>query len=289
MRSQRGRRWSVEGENGSESMRARNIKPGLCHNENLGECSLGARLLFVMLPMLADREGRIEYRPRRIKAELFPYDDMTLDQFEAMIGELEQFGSSFISRYSANGIKCIQITNFVKHQRPHPDEKRSQLPPPPLNPTAASEIQRPLALNAECGMLNAESPTLNAEGGGSATPQKPAAQVLGHPDISKMPGTVNIDKPIPRDDGFEGKVSAFLGRQQITLKVQPCPAVFNDFRKLNDAVGWESACELVLDCAKRKDIIYPVKVALARMANRQGQELAERDNSRVMTENEGVF
>ena len=54
--------------------RARIIKPSFFKNEELSECSYEARLLFIGLWTLADREGYVEYRPKRIKAELFPYD-----------------------------------------------------------------------------------------------------------------------------------------------------------------------------------------------------------------------
>ena len=65
-------------------MRARNIKTGFYKNDQLAECSLAARLLFPGLWMMADRDGRLEYRPKRIKAEVFPYDDVDVS---ALVGE----------------------------------------------------------------------------------------------------------------------------------------------------------------------------------------------------------
>ena len=67
-------------------MRTRDIKPGFYLNEDLAECSCWARLIFPALWMLADREGRLEYPPKRIKAEILPYDGEAL---VARIGELE--------------------------------------------------------------------------------------------------------------------------------------------------------------------------------------------------------
>ena len=52
--------------------RARNIKPGLFSNEVIAELPAFDRLLFIGLWCLADREGRLEDRPKRIKMELFP-------------------------------------------------------------------------------------------------------------------------------------------------------------------------------------------------------------------------
>ena len=56
-------------------MRARNLKPGFFKNEELGELLFEERLLFAGLWCLADREGFFENRPKRIAAEIFPFDD----------------------------------------------------------------------------------------------------------------------------------------------------------------------------------------------------------------------
>lgn len=55
--------------------RSRNIKPGLFKNEILGVADPIYTLAFQGLWLLADREGRLEDRPLRIKAETFPYRD----------------------------------------------------------------------------------------------------------------------------------------------------------------------------------------------------------------------
>jgi hypothetical protein len=105
--------------------RARNIKPGFFVNEVLAELSLGTRLIFIGLWCLADREGRLEDRPKRIKRELVPFDD--LDVVEAL-NELE--AHHFIKRYSVEGLQVIQVVNFAKHQSPHGTERDSELPDP---------------------------------------------------------------------------------------------------------------------------------------------------------------
>jgi hypothetical protein len=105
--------------------RARNIKPGFFKNEVLGEMDTGTRLLFIGLWTLADREGRLEDRPRRIKMELFPYDSFDVDP---MLNDLQAGG--FLLRYDVDGKRYIQLVNFVKHQDPHYREKASEIPPP---------------------------------------------------------------------------------------------------------------------------------------------------------------
>lgn len=105
--------------------RARNIKPGFFKNEDLAECTCWARLCFAGLWTLADREGRLEDRPKRIKGELFAYDSV---EVEPLLDELQAHG--FILRYSDGTRGLIQILRFRKHQNPHHKEPPSALPSP---------------------------------------------------------------------------------------------------------------------------------------------------------------
>ncbi len=93
-------------------------------------------LLFEGLWVLADRAGRLEDRPLRIKGEIFPYrDGLNVD---AMLNWLEANG--FIQRYTAEGKKCILVLEFVKHQNPHKNEAESELPAPSTGCTKPEEI-----------------------------------------------------------------------------------------------------------------------------------------------------
>ena len=115
--------------------RARNIKPGLFKNEVLGVADPLFTLLFEGLWLLADREGRLEDRPLRIKAEIFPYRDIDAD---TMLSWLEENG--FIQRYTAAGKKYIQVCEFVKHQNPHKNEPDSSIPSPDGSGATSEEI-----------------------------------------------------------------------------------------------------------------------------------------------------
>lgn len=105
--------------------RARNIKPGFFKNEILGTADPLVGMLFIGLWCLADREGRLEDRPARIKAEIFPYRE-SLD-INGYLTTLENM--CFIFRYEV-GQKLILIPKFKKHQAPHHTERKSELPPP---------------------------------------------------------------------------------------------------------------------------------------------------------------
>lgn len=124
--------------------RARNIKPGFFKNEDLAECSVWARLCFAGLWTLADREGRLEDRPKRIKGELFAFDSI---EVEPLLEELHAHG--FIERYRAESLGIIQVVAFLKHQNPHHREPESDLPPNQSpGPDGVGNSQKPEALPA---------------------------------------------------------------------------------------------------------------------------------------------
>jgi hypothetical protein len=102
-------------------MRSRNIKPGFFTNEDLVELPFEYRLLFQGLWMMADACGRLEDRPKRIKMNIFPVDNVDV---ESGLDALEKSSGQFIKRYTVNGTSIIQVRNFEKHQNPHINEKR---------------------------------------------------------------------------------------------------------------------------------------------------------------------
>lgn len=107
--------------------RTRQIKPGFFKNEKLAELDPVCRLIFIGLWGLADREGRLEYRPKRIKAEVLPYDDLTCTVLASYLHQLSTAEVLDLYGYE-NKLDFIQITNFTKHQHCHKDEQPSKLP-----------------------------------------------------------------------------------------------------------------------------------------------------------------
>jgi hypothetical protein len=107
--------------------RARNLKPNFFKNYELADAGMACQLLFEGLWCLADREGRLEDKPRLIKAELFPYYDVDVNRELTVLARLK-----FIDRYVVDGIAVIEVRNFKKHQNPHHTEKPSILPGKPV-------------------------------------------------------------------------------------------------------------------------------------------------------------
>ena len=106
-------------------MRTRNLKPGFFKNEDLAELPFGARILFEGLWCFSDREGRFEWRPKKIKAEIFPYDNVKI---EALLKTLLE--KKFILHYSVDGVQYGYIPTFLEHQHPFLHEAKSIIPPP---------------------------------------------------------------------------------------------------------------------------------------------------------------
>ena len=75
--------------------RARNIKHSFFLNDDLADCEPLARLLFIGLWTLSDYQGNLEYKSRKIKAQILPYDDIDI---EALVSSLDK--SRLISIYS---------------------------------------------------------------------------------------------------------------------------------------------------------------------------------------------
>lgn len=146
--------------------RIRAIKHGFFLHEGLARLSHAHRLLFEGLWLLADREGRLEDRPERIRAELFPYEAIAVDP---MLDDLAAV-DDLIVRYEVNGRRFIAVTNFAKHQRPHVRESASVIPQPPPrhnlgDPKAQprlSGLRSPLPLQEE-SPLQAESKAPGAQ------------------------------------------------------------------------------------------------------------------------------
>lgn len=153
--------------------RARNIKPAFFTNEELVELPFSTRLLFIGLWTIADREGRFEDRPKRIKMDLFPADDLNID---AALCELQ--ASGFLRRYTVDGVRYVQVLAFKKHQNPHKDERASTIPAP--------EAAEPESKNEEEAQCKHHASTVQA-----------LEEQCGNPADSPIPYSLIPDSPKP--------------------------------------------------------------------------------------------
>jgi len=91
------------------------IKPTFFLDEKLGMIARDARLLYIGLWNLSDDRGVFEWRPARIKIQLFPYDvDIGHREIENWLKMLESTGD--VIYFQEEGIDFGYIPTFLKHQ-----------------------------------------------------------------------------------------------------------------------------------------------------------------------------
>ena len=123
--------------------RIRTVKPSFFKHGELYdaeiEFGLPLRVAYAGLWTIADREGRFKYKPRDIKVDVLPYDDVNMQQ---VLEALE--AKSFIQTYEANGQKYAYIPAFKQHQHVNKNEAQSTIPEPPKNNSArAKRVRKP--------------------------------------------------------------------------------------------------------------------------------------------------
>jgi len=212
------------------------LKPSFFTNEQLGSLSFGARLVFQGLWLVADREGKLEDRPSRLKVEIMPYDKVNMN---ALLQALHDAG--FIVRYEANGVPYIQIPNFGKHQRIHPNEAPSDIPnPEPSGNVPSATHQGP---SKSSRITSYSVPTL--------TPNSPSDDPSDHPQEEPTPPATAL--PVDRfyaTSKRNEEIAALIdhatangrkldgGRTAAFLKAHPKTAVMD---ALQQAIGRKAA------------------------------------------------
>lgn len=128
--------------------RIRYLKPEFFTDEDLAELPFQTRLMYAGLWCYADKAGRLEERPKYLKAMIFPYDSMDINkQLDLLSKPKNDNGSPFIVRYTIDDRPYIQILSWEKHQKPHHTEAESKFPPAP-------PLKREVKGNGELKQLN---------------------------------------------------------------------------------------------------------------------------------------
>ena len=109
--------------------RIRTVKPEFFRHEALYEaekaCGLPLRLAFAGLWTACDREGRFVWKPRALKLDALPYDDV---DFATVLDALAAHG--FIVKYETGGASYGHIPSWAKHQHVNQRECASLIPAP---------------------------------------------------------------------------------------------------------------------------------------------------------------
>jgi hypothetical protein len=107
--------------------RIRTIKPEFFKHGDLfdaeKETGLPLRLAFAGIWCLCDREGRFRWKPREIKLDVLPYDDV---DFSRVLDALATRG--FLVQYECDGVMYGWVPSFKQHQSINNKESASVIP-----------------------------------------------------------------------------------------------------------------------------------------------------------------
>lgn len=137
--------------------RIRTIKPAFFRHGALFDAEHSAklplRLAFAGLWTAADREGRFRWKPRELKLDCLPFDDV---DFSKVLDALAVHG--FIHKYEANGNTYGFIPSWKDHQVINIREAKSSFPPPP--DYSGKRSPRLVHAHALAGALHVHAPAL---------------------------------------------------------------------------------------------------------------------------------
>ena len=112
--------------------RIRTIKPEFFTHEGLfdleQETGLPIRVAFAGMWTVCDREGRFDWRPRTLKAEVLPHDNV---DFSRVLDALATRG--FLVKYASGSEVYGYIPSWKQHQFVNGREAKSTIPKPPEN------------------------------------------------------------------------------------------------------------------------------------------------------------
>ncbi|QVN19421.1 hypothetical protein [Burkholderia pyrrocinia] len=94
--------------------RIRTVKPGFWTSELVMELSRDARLAFIGLWNFCDDAGIYPASPKRLKAEVFPADDLTAADVRRLVDEL--LAIELVDEYEIDGQRFWIITGW-HHQK----------------------------------------------------------------------------------------------------------------------------------------------------------------------------
>lgn len=212
--------------------RSRNIKPGFFTHEQMAENEPLGRLLFLGLTTIADYRGNLEWRPKRIKVQLLPYDDASLDSLAINLDR-----SGFVRFYSDGSKIYLNIVNFAKHQNPHKNERTAGT----TIPEFTEEMRQLIDLEALAIIRDYSRSNRVKDGTAPAD------------SLNLIPDSLNLIPSHPVADigavSANGTAAPVLG----SFSDEPEPDRSNppdQFTRFHMTIGWQPYQPLLADCCR---------------------------------------
>ena len=111
---------------GADMSRIRSIKPEFWVSEQIGACSTSARLLFIGMWNFCDDQGIHPAKFMTLKAQVFPFDPITIKEITALVAELVSGG--LIREYRLGEENFWIVTGWAKHQKIDKPSRKYPLP-----------------------------------------------------------------------------------------------------------------------------------------------------------------
>ena len=181
--------------------RIRTIKPEFWVSEQVVACSLPARLLFIGIWNFADDNGVIPASAKQLKMQIFPGDDFTATQVQAMVNEL--LAQSLLAEFEHECRHYWYVTGW-RHQKI--DKPNPKFPPPPKVAEHSTTVPR---------TVGEELPTGNRSFG-----EKSLAEGKGRDSNLGKEGKEG-EKTITAPDGADIDKPAYPPEFEQTWKIYP--------------------------------------------------------------------
>jgi hypothetical protein len=195
--------------------RTRALKPQFFKDPELADLPLHARMLYAGLWCQADRAGRLKDDPKYLKIEIFPWDEVGVEELLKLLAVPRKHKPGHIVRYEVAGEPYIFIPQFLKHQKPHHKEMPSEIPPPPLAP-----VPNPGPAPIQSGPAPTQA---------SANPVDPGSLILDlDPDHPLSPPEGGTPVPIPLRLRKRTRAQTTLGEDLVAN----CDRIRNELSKL---------------------------------------------------------
>lgn len=154
--------------------RIRSVKPDFFRHSGLYEAErdtgLPLRLAFAGLWTASDREGRFSWKPKELKLDCLPHDDI---DFSRVLDALVTRG--FIVRYASAGKEYGYIPSWHDHQVINNREAASVIPPPSEDSVIKQELTRAPRVDDA-----SPTPLVQVQGEGKGREGKDAASSDAH-------------------------------------------------------------------------------------------------------------
>lgn len=217
------------------------VKPDFFDSGSLAECSHSARLAFIGLWVMADDKGHAKLSIRKLKKQIFPFDDLSDSGFVDLLGELEKVGC--IKAYEVDGEEFVDVVNFSVYQTVK-NPSKTTIPDPPSSIAKAKRTTR------FSGAKQGSNPSLTHYLPTTGECGKPAAEALGEEGL--YPGTypsLTHDMPpsnerskeensFPKEKEFSPSAPHGAVAEVTVPRVAHCPVCDSEIKRFDGEPMW---------------------------------------------------